>query len=57
MAKDRKPLQVYDVEVNGINTRMKLTEEHAARIGATPVKKRTAANKARTTKKTETKDS
>ncbi len=46
-------LKVYDVEINGQRTQMKLTADHAKRLGATEVKtasKPAASNKKRITK-------
>lgn len=45
------PLEIYEVEVQGNRTTMKLTAEQAERMGA---KKRSASNKARTADTAET---
>ncbi len=50
----RSDLKVYDVEVNGQKTQMKLTAEHAERLGGTEVKKTSKApNKKRGTAKSD----
>lgn len=43
-------LNTYDVTYNGVDTRMKLTEEEAERLGATKPKKASSSTKKRSAK-------
>lgn len=49
-------LKIYDVTYNGVDTRMKLTEEEAERLGATEVKKTSRASSKKRTAKNKSAD-